>query len=174
MYWDVIFFAFILIGCHHIFLYLFNYIFNWILENLSHCFSLCWSFFNWRIIALHNFVVFCHTSRFSHRYTHVPSLPSPSPSHPSACHNTHVWVSRVIQLIPIGYLFYIWYCKFLCFSLHTSPLVPPLLLLCPWVCSLCLFLHCCPKNKLKPLFLKIYFLHWFFPSIFLAFHWYIC
>ena len=32
-------------------------------------------FFNWRIIALQNFVVFCHTStRISHRYTHVPSL----------------------------------------------------------------------------------------------------
>ena len=36
-------------------------------------------FFNWRIIALHNFVVFCHTSiRISHRYTQIPSLPSPS------------------------------------------------------------------------------------------------
>ena len=35
------------------------------------------NFFNWRIIALQNFVVFCHTStRISHRYTHVPSLPS--------------------------------------------------------------------------------------------------
>ena len=39
-------------------------------------------FFDWRIIALQNFVVFCHTStRISHRYTHVPSLASPSPSH---------------------------------------------------------------------------------------------
>ena len=40
--------------------------------------------FNWRIIALQNFVVFCKTSaRISHRYTRVPSLPSPSPSRPS-------------------------------------------------------------------------------------------
>ena len=28
------------------------------------------------IIALQNFVVFCHTSRISHRYTSVPSLPN--------------------------------------------------------------------------------------------------
>ena len=32
-------------------------------------------FFNWRIFALKNFVVFCHTSTWiSHRYTHVHSL----------------------------------------------------------------------------------------------------
>ena len=45
-------------------------------------------FFNWRIIALPNFVVFCQTStRVSHKYTMpLPSrnfLPSSSPSHPS-------------------------------------------------------------------------------------------
>ena len=45
-------------------------------------------FFNWRIIALQNFVVFCHIPvRISHRYTHVPSLlslpPISLPSHPS-------------------------------------------------------------------------------------------
>ena len=40
-------------------------------------------FLNWRIIALQNFVVFCHTStRIS--YTHVPSLPNLPPiSHPA-------------------------------------------------------------------------------------------
>ena len=33
-------------------------------------------FFNCKIFALQNYVVFCHTStRISHRYTHVPSLP---------------------------------------------------------------------------------------------------
>ena len=33
--------------------------------------------FNWRIIALQNFVVFCHTStRISHRYMHVTSFPN--------------------------------------------------------------------------------------------------
>ena len=41
-------------------------------------------FFNWRIIALQNFVVFCQTStQISHRCTYIPSLPSPFPSHPS-------------------------------------------------------------------------------------------
>ena len=35
-------------------------------------------FFKWRIFALQNFMVFCHTStRISHRYTHVLSLPNP-------------------------------------------------------------------------------------------------
>ena len=37
-------------------------------------------FFNWRIIALQNFVIFCHIStRISHRYAHVPSLPNLPP-----------------------------------------------------------------------------------------------
>ena len=37
-------------------------------------------FFNWRIIALQNFVVFCHIStRISHRYTHVSCLPDLPP-----------------------------------------------------------------------------------------------
>ena len=41
--------------------------------------------FNWRIIDLQNFVVFCQASTWiSHRYTYVlfswTSLPSPSPS----------------------------------------------------------------------------------------------
>ena len=42
-------------------------------------------FFNWRIIALQNCVVFCHTSTsVSHRYPRVPSLPDLhlSPSSP--------------------------------------------------------------------------------------------
>ena len=111
------------------------------------------TFFNWRIIALQNFVVFCHTSpRISHRYMHVPCLPdlplSSLPTrHPSPCCRAPVWVPWVIQQIPIGYLSYTWYCKFLCYSLHTSPLPSPLLPPCPEVCSLCLFLHCCPENK---------------------------
>ena len=33
--------------------------------------------------------------------------------------------------IPIGCLFYIWYCKFPCYSLHTSHPLPPPLPLCP-------------------------------------------
>ena len=70
-------------------------------------------FFNWRIIALQNFVVFCHTSRISHRYTHVPSLLD-FPPYPSAYCRAPVW-------IPIVYLFYPWYCKFLC----TLSMYPP-------------------------------------------------
>ena len=74
--------------------------------------------FNWRIIALQNFVVFCHTStRIKHKYTHVlsrPALPPISlPIPPFACRRASVWVSWVIQQIPIGDLFYVWCCKFL-------------------------------------------------------------
>ena len=78
-------------------------------------------FFNWRIIALQNFVVFCHTSiRISHRYTHVPSLPHLSPislsTPPFRLSQSPCLSSLVIQQIPIGYLFYIWYCKFCLYS----------------------------------------------------------
>ena len=84
------------------------------------------------MIALQNFVVSCHTStRISHRYTNVPSLldfpPISLPIPPSACHRAPVWVPWVTLQIPTGYLFYTWYCKFLCYSLHTSSLLPPLL-----------------------------------------------
>ena len=46
------------------------------------------NFFNWRIIALQNFVVFCQTSTWiSQRYTYIPSLwtslSSSTPAHPS-------------------------------------------------------------------------------------------
>ena len=38
-------------------------------------FKTIYIFFNWRIIALQNFVVFCHTSTWiSHRYAYIPSL----------------------------------------------------------------------------------------------------
>ena len=49
----------------------------------SFCFI--YLFFNWRIIALQNLFVFCQTATgISHRCsTYVPSLPSPSPPHPS-------------------------------------------------------------------------------------------
>ena len=61
-------------------------------------------FFNWKIIALENFVVFCHTStRISYRDTHVPSLPSLLP-HPTLldCYRAPVWVPWVIQQVPIA------------------------------------------------------------------------
>ena len=95
-----------------------------------HLFSYLFKFLNWRIIAVQNLVVFCHTSASSsHKYTHVPSLPSPSPPHPSACCRARVWIPWVIQQIPIGYLFYTWYCKFLLPSpcISPSPSSPPTL-----------------------------------------------
>ena len=71
-------------------------------------------FFYWRIIALHDSVVFCQTSTWiSHRYTYIPSLLNLSPhSTPLGWYRTPVWVSWAIQQIPVGYLFYIWSCKF--------------------------------------------------------------
>ena len=40
-----------------------------------------------------------------------------------------------MQQIPIAYLFYTWYCKFLCYCLHMSPLFPLLLPPCSSVQS---------------------------------------
>ena len=95
-------------------------------------------FFNWRIVAVENFVVFCHASmRISCRFTLVPSLPtslpSPSPSHHSACHRAPIWVPWVTQQIHFGYLSICFTYGIVNFhySLHTSPLFPPLLLLYP-------------------------------------------
>ena len=82
------------------------------------------------------------------------SLPSASPSHSSACHRAPAWVPWVTQQTSIGYLFYIRYYKFPCYCLHTSHLLPPTLPPHPQVCSLCLFLHCCPENK----FISVIFL----------------
>ena len=71
-------------------------------------------FFNWKIIALQNFVVFCQTSTWiSHRfYIHPRRCEPPShlPSHltPLGCYRGPVWVSWAIQQILIGYLSYIW------------------------------------------------------------------
>ena len=66
-------------------------------------------FFNWRIIALQNFAVFCQTSIWiSHRCTHIPSfLKLPVPSHPTplSWYRAPVWVSWAIQQILIDYLF---------------------------------------------------------------------
>ena len=79
-------------------------------------------FFYWRIIALQNFVVFCQTSTWiSLRYTHVPSLLDLPPiSLPTPLR----FLSHTA--IPVGCLFYIWWCKFPCYSFHTSrPLLPP-------------------------------------------------
>ena len=74
-----------------------------------------------------------------------PSSRPPShlpPSHPSVCLRAPVWVPWVIQQIPVGYLFYIWSCKFPCYFLHVTHLLPPLLPPCPCLaCTLASHLH---------------------------------
>ena len=84
-------------------------------------------FFNWRIMSLQNFVVFCQTSTWiSHRYIYIPFLlnlpPISQPSRPSRLiqspclssllHTTNsCWLS-ILHMFP-------------CYSLHTShPLLP--------------------------------------------------
>ena len=103
-------------------------------------------FFKWRIIALWSSVIFCQTStRISHRYTHVPSLPNlPSVSLPIP----RFWIVSqplfefwVIHRVPIGSLLDIRYGNV---SLHVTlpmhstlsllpspPPSPPPPLLCP-------------------------------------------
>jgi len=75
-------------------------------------FSKFYLIFNWKIIALQNFVVFCQTSTWiSHMYicpltletsSHLPPNPTPL-----CWHRSPVWVPWDIQQIPIGYLFYL-------------------------------------------------------------------
>ena len=116
-----------------------GYVF-WYSQNGRYCTSMCWNsncpfcnvhsfnaasfygvsffeinlFFNWRIIALQIFLVFCQTSAWiSHRYAYIPSLfepPSHLPPHPTPLgwYRAPVWVSWAIQQIPISYLFYTW------------------------------------------------------------------
>ena len=78
---------------------------------------------------------------------HVPCLPSPAPPHPPSCGRASDSVPGVTQCIPVACLSHAWYCEFPCWSLRTSPRPPPPLPPCPQVCSLCLFLHCCPESK---------------------------
>ena len=48
------------------------------------------------------------------------SLPPPPLPSPLGCYRAGVWVPWVKQQIPVGYLFYIWQCKFPCYSLHIA------------------------------------------------------
>ena len=62
-------------------------------------------FFNLRIIALQNFVVFCQTSTWiSHRHTYIPSLLNLPPT-PLDWYRVPVCVSWDTQQIPTGYVF---------------------------------------------------------------------
>ena len=63
-------------------------------------------------------------------------LQSPNWSFPSHTANSH-WLSVLCMV-----------CMFPSYSFHAShPPLPPLLPPCPYVCSLCLCLHCCPENR---------------------------
>ena len=81
---------------------------------------LCFYFFNGRISALQNFVVFCQTSTWiSHKIYTYPLPPEP-PSHlsshstPLGWYRAPVWVSWAIQQISIVdiLLKIAWKCKF--------------------------------------------------------------
>ena len=75
------------------------------------------------------FSVFCQTSTWiSHRDTYIPLLlnlpPIPLPIPPRLIQCPCLSFLSHTQ-IPIGYLFYIWQCKFPCYSFHTThPLLP--------------------------------------------------
>ena len=51
--------------------------------------------FNWRMIALHCCVGFCHTTLISCKSTYIPSLTSPNP--------TPLDQHRALELSPLGY-----------------------------------------------------------------------
>ena len=87
-------------------------------------------YFYWRIIALHNFLFSVQPQHESAIGIHM-SLPFEPPSHlqphltPLVWYRALVWDSWAILKIPIGYLLYIWQCKFPCYSFHTAhPLLP--------------------------------------------------
>ena len=72
-------------------------------------------FFNWRVIALQNFVVFYQTStwinhryNYSHSLLNLPPISLPISPIPPHWYTALVWVSWDIQQIPLGHLFYIW------------------------------------------------------------------
>ena len=97
-----------------------------------------------------------------HMFPPSTSLPIP----PLSLVTEHqLWVPCVIQQIPTGYLLYIW--QWICFSAtlsnHPTFSLPAL---CPKVCSLCLYLHCCPLDR----FISIIFI----DSIYMHVYIYMC
>ena len=80
------------------------------LKSLSHNFFLF--FFYWRMIALQNLLFSVKPQHESAIGIHTAqpfwTSPSPSPSTPLGWYRVPIWVSWVIQQIPVGYLFYIW------------------------------------------------------------------
>ena len=81
---------------------------------------------------------------------------SPPSSHPSRLSQSPCLSSRVIEQIPTGYLFYIWYCKFPCYSLHTTPPLPlPSFLPSPHVHGSVLYVCFSRENLFEGIITKI-------------------
>ena len=75
-------------------------------------------------------------------FSHLPPCPTPL-----GCHREPGWAPLLIRQIPAGCPILhmaMWMLQF-CSLRSSHPLLPPLY---PWVCSLCLCLHCCPTNRL--------------------------
>ena len=121
--------------------------------NSAQCFFFLTLFiFNWSIIALHNCVGFYQTSTWiSHRFTHVlshlnipptslhthPFRLSLNPSLRSLSHTANSYWLPILQMVRYVSMFLSPYLP--------SPSFPPQA--CPWVCSQCLCLHCCPADR---------------------------
>ena len=86
------------------------------------------------------FIEFCcslSNLNMNQPWVYIYLLPFEPPSYllphpiPLDWYRTPVWISWAKQQIPLGYLFYIWECKFPSYSFHTShPLLPS-----PHVCK---------------------------------------
>ena len=156
-------------------LYLENSMFLWD-QILLTFFFFATLFFNGRIVALQNFVVFYQIStRLSHRCTHVSSLLNllPHPTTPD-CHGVWhiVWVPWVIVQLPLAGYFTYGHASVHATPPHTSHPLPSPLPLGPQVCFLHLFLHGCPANKfISTIFLDFIYIHQymilFFPLSYL-------
>ena len=103
-------------------------------------------YFNWRLITLQYFSVFCHTFTWiSHWvYMYPPSwtpLPPPSPFHPSGLSQCTGPESPVSCIEP-GLAIYFTYG-----NIHVSMLFSQIIPQSPKVCSLHLCLFCCPAYR---------------------------
>ena len=105
---------------------------------------------------LYNIVLISAIQQFESAIYPPPSWTSLSPPpHPTSvgCHRAPRWAPWAIHKLSTSYLFYIW--QWICFSaIHTTPLLP---LLCPQVCSLCLYLYSCPSSRLTSTIYHSYF-----------------
>ena len=127
-------------------------------RELGNFFSFLNEFFNWGIIALQNFAVFCQTSAWvSHRHTYVPSLlkllPVSLPTPPlyvgteplSELPETYVKFPLAIYFTYGNISFHV------ILSIHLT-LSSPLM-------SISLFLHCFPVNFFSTIFLESIYMH---------------